>query len=134
MTDKSFVDRPPRPALQVRANSSKSSKDDCKGLSTRFNGFRSVSPAFKHGRVSHEAISRSELLSGNQARSENPVFLCGKRAVCRLQTLSPVILQTLCASLAESLRYRAIFLCSYGVMLADNTEDVNRYIRNIRSL
>ncbi|MBW4578082.1 MAG: hypothetical protein KME42_00725 [Tildeniella nuda ZEHNDER 1965/U140] len=66
MTDKSFSDRPPRPALEVRANSSKSSKGGLQGAATRFNGFSTISPDFNHGRVSNEAISLAGLLSVNQ--------------------------------------------------------------------
>ena len=80
LTDKSFCDRLTRPALKVRANSSKSSKEDCEGLATRFNGFHSISPDFNHGRVSNAAISLSRLLSVNQphtsySRTQDPRLL-----------------------------------------------------------
>jgi len=89
LTDKSFCDRLPRPALKVRANSSKSSQEDCKGLSTRFNGFETVSPAFNHGRVSNGAISLSGLLSVNRGDGSNLVtFLYLPRLQVRMSLLA----------------------------------------------
>ena len=42
LTDKSFNNHLPRPALEVRANSGKFSKEDCKRLETRFNGLHTI--------------------------------------------------------------------------------------------
>ena len=68
LTAKSFVDRSSRPALEVRANGTKSFKEGCKRLSTRLNGFDAINPDFNHGRVSNEASSLAGLLSVNEIR------------------------------------------------------------------
>ena len=56
------------PCNELRANRSKSSKEDCKGLATRFNGFDAVSPDFNHGRGSNGAIDLSKVLLVNRFR------------------------------------------------------------------